>query len=106
MPVADARADRAEGDLLPDGEVGRAADDAVLLAVADIDGGEAQAVGVGVGVDGGDGGDADLVAPVAGAFDGVDLEAGLGELFGEFVGGRRTSTYSRSQLREMRIVSS
>ena len=86
VAVADARADGAEGDLLADGDVGRAADDAMRLVGAESRGDEPQAVGVRVRVDGGDAADADLVAPVAAkALDVVDGEAGARHAVGEFV---------------------
>ena len=77
VAVAHARAHGREGDLLPDGEVRRAADDAMVLAGADVDRGETQAVGVRVRVDARDVRDADVRAPVAArALDRVDGEAG------------------------------
>ncbi len=68
---------RRESDLLSGGDVRRAAHDAVPLVVADVDGGEAQAVGVRMRLHRRDLPDADVVAPVAaGAHDAVDGEAG------------------------------
>ncbi len=89
VPVAHARADGGEGDLLADGEVRRAADDAVPLIGADVDRREAQAVGVGVRLDGGDAADADVGAPVAaGALDRVDGEAGHRQPVRQILGGK------------------
>ena len=67
-------ADAGEGDLLPRGDVRRAADDGVRGA-AHIDGGEAQPVGVGVRVDGRHAPDDDVVPALADDLDVVDLDA-------------------------------
>ena len=76
-------------DLLPDGEVRRATDDAVALIRADIDGREAEPVGVRMRIDGGDAADADVGAPVAsGAFDRVDSQAGHRQSVCQLLGGQ------------------
>jgi hypothetical protein len=77
VAVTHARADRRERDLLPDGEVWRAADDAVPLAAADVDRRQPQPVGVGMRLDCRHCRDADVAAPVAArALDRIDGEAG------------------------------
>ena len=77
-----------EGDLLSNGHVGRAADHGSGLAVAQVDRGQRQAVGVGVRLHLDDATDQDLV-PVpfaADLLDAADLGAGHGQAVGQLLG--------------------
>ena len=85
MTIAVGRAHLPEDDLLADGDVRRAADDA-LRARTGFHCHETQPVGVRMGVDGLHLGRTDLLAPIsAGRVDLVDGEARLGELLGKFL---------------------
>ena len=89
MRIVEGGALQREGDLLPRRDVGRAADDRLGRVAAVVHGGQAEAVGGGVGLDAGDEADADEVAPVARALDRLHLRAGHREAVRQLLDGQR-----------------